>query len=355
MYYAKIGQPGAGLTNQMFCLVTSIIIAYSQGDKVVIVDKFYNDIAKEIYTPITEIFNIKDFNIFLKQKYDVIIVDKHNINFEILHVKYGIETNNIDITDYILKNYYKDRKLFINKEICIFNDIKYDPCPDIAKKVFLTYRINDYIIEEIYNENLEKNIDIDLNRECVFNLGWITPFNDNMFDTILTNILYHNDIVYNANTILKEIDMNSKINLIHLRLEEDAIKFWSKKNYMSQSDFKLFLERKYINLIENYFSKTDIIIILSHSFSNNVIDFLNENNYNYQFIHKFYDDREKNAIVDLLVSKCCNNIFIGNFNIFNLTGSTFTYYVSRCMQNKALKIFIDLDNIGKSECISQNH
>ena len=355
MYYAKIGQPGAGLTNQIFCLVTSIIIAYTQGDKVVIVDKFYNDITKEIYTPITEIFNIKDFNIFLKQKYNVIIVDKDNINFEILEVKYGIETNNIDITEYILKNYYKDRKLFINKENCILNDIKYDPCPEIAKKVFLTYRINDYIIEEIYNENLEKNIDIDLNRECVFNLGWITPFNDNMFDTILTNILYYNDIVCNANTILKGIDMNSKINLIHLRLEEDAIKFWSEKNYMSQSDFKLFLETKYINLIENYFSKTDIIIILSHSFSNNVIDFLNENNYNYQFIHKFYDDREKNAIVDLLVSKCCNNVFIGNFNIFNLTGSTFTYYVSRCMQNKPLKIFIDLDNIDKSEYIAQYH
>jgi hypothetical protein len=40
MYYSKIGEHGAGFTNQIFALITSIIIAYKKGEKVVIIDNF---------------------------------------------------------------------------------------------------------------------------------------------------------------------------------------------------------------------------------------------------------------------------------------------------------------------------
>ena len=98
-------------------------------------------------------------------------------------------------------------------------------------------------------------------------------------------------------------------------------------------------------------SETDENIIVSSSLSNGVIDFLNQNNYNYKFIDKFFDDREKNAIVDLLVSKCCNNIFIGNFNIKNRNGSTFSYYIWKCINENVTKIYIDLDKIYDMEVI----
>jgi hypothetical protein len=83
---------------------------------------------------------------------------------------------------------------------------------------------------------------------------------------------------------------------------------------------KNYIEKKYINLIENYISKTDETIILSSSLSNKVVDFLIENQYSFKFNQKFFEDREKNAIVDLLTAKYCNHIFIGNFNIKNLNG-----------------------------------
>ena len=43
-------------------------------------------------------------------------------------------------------------------------------------------------------------------------------------------ILYNNDFILKAKLRLKEINIEKKINIIHLRLEEDGIKHWSKIN-----------------------------------------------------------------------------------------------------------------------------
>jgi hypothetical protein len=345
MYYSKIGVTGAGFTNQIFAFITSIIKAYKKGDKIVIVDNFLNDINKPTYTPISKIFNINKINVFLKKNYDIIIVDKNNIQFEIITVKYGAdESNCIDLTDFIKEQYFKNNKLCINKN-CSFNNIKGDPCPGIVKKIILKYKINDYYFQQIYNEYLAKNIEINFDGPYIFIMEWINSFNDNMFDKILTNISYNDDFVFNSELILKNINTEKKVNVIHLRLEDDGIAHWSKMNNISRNEYKSCLEKKYINLIKNFLSETDENIILSSSLSNGVINFLNNHNYNYKFVDKFFNDREKDAIVDLLVSKCCNNIFIGNFNVKKYNGSTFSYYIWKCMNDTVTKIYIDLDKI----------
>ena len=114
IYYSKINSIGSGFTNQIFSLITSIIIACKNGNKVVAVDSFLNDISKTNYTPISQIFNIKEMNIFLKKTYGIIIVDKYDINFELSNVKYGTKTNNIDLTASIIEKFYKDNTLYIN-------------------------------------------------------------------------------------------------------------------------------------------------------------------------------------------------------------------------------------------------
>ena len=173
-----------------------------------------------------------------------------------------------------------------------------------------------------------------------------------MFDNILKIITFNSDFIIKSDLILKEININKKINIIHLRLEDDGLLHWSKQNDMTINNFKSHLEEKYINLIKKYISNADENIILSSSLSNGVIDFLNNNNYNYRFIDKCFKDREKNAIIDLLVSKCCNNIFIGNFNMKNLNGSVFSYYIWKYMTDAVTKIYIDLDNIYDDEVVN---
>jgi hypothetical protein len=68
MYYSSIGVKGSGLTNQIFSLITSILIAYFNNNKVVVVDYFSNDFSKTSYSCISQILDLKKINFFLKEK-----------------------------------------------------------------------------------------------------------------------------------------------------------------------------------------------------------------------------------------------------------------------------------------------
>jgi hypothetical protein len=344
MYFCKIFEKGSGLTNQIFSLITSIIIAYKNNHKVVVIDYFLDDYSLDNYTPITQIFDIEQINIFLKNTYDIIIIDKYNIDFELYDVLYGNKSIKIDITNHILKKFYKNNILFINKNT-ILNDICGDPCPNVIKQLFICYKINNYIINEVYNEHLKEDISFDyINSEYINTFNWINSHNIKMFEDILVNLKYNVNFIEKSNLIINNMINYKYINVIHLRIEDDAIKHWSKMNNMDQNTFKIILENKYINLIKTYINKDDLTIILSQSLSNNIINFLSDNDYNYTINEKFFNDREKNAIIDLLVSQQCNNIFIGNFNFKHLNGSTFSYYISKLLNN-VKKIAIDLDRI----------
>ena len=56
------------------------------------------------------------------------------------------------MTDNIKNEYLKNNKLVFKKQYS-FNNIKGDPCYGIVKNIIFKYKINDYYIEEIYNES----------------------------------------------------------------------------------------------------------------------------------------------------------------------------------------------------------
>jgi hypothetical protein len=274
MYYSKIGVKSYGLTNQIFALITSIILAYRKKENIIVVDNFLNDYSKESYSPVSEVLDLEQLNIFLKEKYNITLVDKES------------------------SNEYKNKK---------------------------------YIVE----------------------FGWIDKYDTSMFEDIIVNIKYNTSYIEKSKIILSKERFNpSKVNIIHLRIEDDAIKHWAKMNKLPQIVFKDYIENKYITLIDKYISKEDTTIILSSSLKNKVIDFLSANSYNYMINEKYFEEREKNAIVDLLTSQLCNNIFIGNYNPVLSRGSTFSYYISK--MTKATNICIDLDSIYDDEYIMKN-
>ena len=78
---SKIAGARYGLTNQIFCLITDIIKAYNEKKNILVVDKFLNDFSKNNYTCISEILDIDKTNIYLKNKYNIILVDKFKFNF----------------------------------------------------------------------------------------------------------------------------------------------------------------------------------------------------------------------------------------------------------------------------------
>ena len=350
-----------GFVNQLFILVSMIIKSNKNKNKILVLDNFLTDINIRKFIPISNIIDINKFNIFLQEHYNLEIYDKNNINFQIKSIKYGNDKIKIDLTDE-LKKYYDNNRLFISKKIDL-NKIKYDPIPYYPKKIYIEYSINNKEYEDTYDEYynyLKEDVlySFQQNDFILDTSGWWPLYNNrNVFDTILKNIVYQNEYNEIVKEFMKKIDKTKKINILHLRVEDDATNHWNKFNTLSNEDFKKKIEEKYINLIEKYIDKNDQNIILSYSTNNKVIEYLKTNNYKYFFIEKNVNmGREINALIDFLISKECNNIFIGNFdmNNKNINGSTFSYLISIILESTVKQILITLENINKKEDIYYN-
>jgi hypothetical protein len=347
--YTKIWQMGTGFTNQLFCLVTGIILAYNDKKKVLIIDDFHADIYKEnSYIPISKIFDINKINEYLSQKYDIVILSKNDLDFKIRHVNYGHNENFYDLTDRIINLFYKNNTLRIPKNINM-NFIKGDPCLGIQKTITIEYSLNNYNFTETFDEILKDHIVFDLNIATFrFIFGWVTRFNKTIFEDILSHIYYHSDYIKISEKAIDVLSMK-KVNVIHLRLEDDAIKHWSKMNNMDETSFFKCIVNKYIEIIRTYIDKNDENIILSYLVDNEVVGFLRDNGYKYHFVEKNNEGREINAMIDFLIAAKCNNIFIGNHNPEKLNGSTFSYYISLMLGSNIKKILIDVDHIMDNE------
>ena len=219
----------------------------------------------------------------------------------------------------------------------------------------ITSQENKYVIQEEVDEVLTADIVVD-----IFNSEYIYHFMNlqdmyignysSIFEDILPHIQYSTQFSnYALKTACKLI--NNKTNVIHLRVEPDAITHWCVINGMDYNTFQLKLELKYIELIQKYMNKDDGILILSNSSVNGIVDFLIRNNYKVLLSDKYFEDREKNAIVDLLVSKNCNNIFLGCINNRLWNGSSFSYYISKILDKNVIKVGIDIDFINNPECV----
>jgi len=298
------------------------------------------------YSVNNEVFNeeLKEKNNNLENDFVIDLPFHDNLNLKINWVKYGFEDTVVDLTDYIVKQCYKNHYLSISKDINL-NDIKGDPLPNHSKKLYINYSANNEIFtEELQEKNNKLENDFVIDNSSVDNsiLNLFCFYcNTVMFDEIAKNIHYNNYFIDLTNEFIKDIDFNNKINIFHLRFEDDAIKHWSEINNMPIDEFKKCVENKYTKIIKRYIKKNDLTIILTSSLSNSIIDYFENNNYNYKLTKKLFDEREKNAIIDFLISQICNNIFIGS------GGSTFSCYIAQNLRVK--KVMFNLDKITDDE------
>jgi hypothetical protein len=360
---------GTGLTNQIFFIIYAIINCINNNKKNLVINNFRLEPLTDKFCGINEIIDIHYLNILLK-KYDLFVYDIGNIVFNIDSVIYGLNDTNIDITKEILRLFYKNNKLFIPIGTNL-NNIGGDPFPGQEKKLYITYTINQQKTIEEYSEYIHKHIIIDLQNptnissweeidNCYIN-------NTELFDYLLKNIKFNNRLVkYSENALL--IDAHSecnhlpllnlkdkKVNVLHLRVEKDMTGHMLTHNKMTQEEYDIQLQDKYIELIKKYFSKDDIVFVLSYDLSNNVTNFLNDSGYEFYITKKnIFGGREQHAIIDLLIGEKCNNYYIGNWNFDIRQGSTFSYFLY--VRNNAVNnIFIDMYDIQKSEILKINY
>jgi hypothetical protein len=344
IFYLKIANEKTGLCNQIYSLASAICNCIKYNKNIVIISNFMKSIDTNNYCPISEIFNLNKLNLFLK-KNNITLFDHNYINISDMRVKYGRIDSNIDITDKV-KNIHN--KIIINKNTNI-NLLCEDPIINCTKKIFVSFYLNNTFFEFIYDEqngHTTQDIIFDFN-DISFNMmhNWDIlqeKSYNTFFKNFVNNIEYSDNInnkVFNTINNLQLYNYNGLINVIHLRLEDDAINHWSKQNNMCCSSFKNTLINKYITEIQQNIDKNYITIILSYSVDNEIINYLRNNQYNYKINSKDTSiGREINAIIDLSIGKLCNNVYIGPGS------STFTQCIINTINNRKTILF-DFDHI----------
>jgi hypothetical protein len=354
---ANINSSITGLSNQFFFLICEIIKAYYNNKDIVIFNSFLSEINTDKFIPISEIINMEKFGNYIYGKYKVTIFDKHNFTHKIISIKYGIKDKTVDITKDILNRYYKDGKLNITKK----DFLSYtDPMPNFSKKIFIEYSINNIIFKTEYDEYINRPttdiiFDFSDNKFTISRYGfWPDNINLKMANDIIKNLYCSfNEKFYVKVKEFKSLNkLDNKINVFHLRIEDDAIKHWSISNKIDINIFKQKIIDKYINIIKKYLDPNDTTIILSGCLNNKVIDFMKDNNYKYIFTDKDLNiGRELNGLLDLIIGGNCNNIFIGNYNPVCKNGSSFSYILSQNLNSKIKQILVNMDKINDQEII----
>lgn len=161
---------------------------------------------------------------------------------------------------------------------------------------------------------------------------------------ILNNLYFQPKLVSNPMKFLNEkknyFDI-SQLQIVHLRIEDDAILHWSSQNKMKRGEFFHKLCEKYTHLIEKHINKEDPILFLTGNIDNPVINYIKKHKYKYLYFTKTSKFREINAIMDLILGKMCSKVFIG------AGGSTFSdmIHTSFKFDNRVKSYFVNLDNI----------
>ena len=333
MLYIKISDENKTIIDKLFCLVNGIILAIEKKRKVVVFEDSTNMLIN--------ILDIDLMNKYLKNKFDIIITDT-NYEYSLDYIKYGAENFTFDLTEEIKTSFIfiKDDRLLILKNISL-NTIKGDPLFNIVKNLYIKYYINKISIIDIYEEN--RNCDIDINNK---NPEYIKTdknvnMNQDIFNNIIVNIQFKNIFQEKINIFDTEIkEINKNINVISLIPEEEL----NLSTYKDKDKEDIY--NKYIYLIKKYIDIGDFNIILSDSVTNTVIDFLTNNNYNYIIIENFFEEKEKNEIINLLSTRYSNKIYIGSYDHNNPSNYNFSYYATKLFDKEVLKICIDPKKIN---------
>lgn len=336
IYFARIMNYRSGVTNQIFSLINSIIIARSRKNYIVVVGQLLRDfVDMNSGIDLCKVIDLEKTNEYLK-KYNITLICKSQFDYKLNAIFYGESNHIIDITD-------QSPDIILPGTL---NSISGDPSPNTEKELFINYSINGIEYSDFYKEMHEHSIWVKGTYKEEYEFRFVNKLNESMYQDIMKHIVYHTKI---DNHLFLPVITNKNINVIHLRIEDDGIEHWSRQNNMKQEVFKQILEEKYINVIREHINPNYKTIIVGNKY-NKVVDFLSNNHYDYIYYDMNINGREIHAIYDLIQASQCNETFIGNFNHTNMNGSSFSYYISVVSNPKKI-ISLDIDNISSKPII----
>jgi hypothetical protein len=346
IYFLQLSHPHTGLCNQFNSLLSTICHCINH-EKIIVIDKFLQEIHTNHYLPISDIINLEETNLFL-EKYNIALIDGNfTNNLTIINATYGNHNVYTDVTT-IVNTFLHDNTFTINKYVNL-NSIFGDNLPNVSKHLKIHFLLNDHNhFKMVFNENngfLLNDINIDFsNKNYIQGQSWAlidSPSFISITTYIYKNLVFNHSINCISNHFIQTLNITdtTNVNIIHLRLEDDALAFWSIPNKLSTTDFYKKLTEIYIHLITTHINKTDKTIILTYNTDNEVINYLKHNNYEF-FIHDKIknNNREVNALIDMINAKHCNNVFIA------VGGSSFSWTICKLIHPRSI-LWLDINNI----------
>lgn len=329
VYFLKLAKdPGCGLCNQLYALCGCIDHQIqTQQHKIIIVDSFLKEINTNKRCPLGDILDLSYINsAFLLPQFNMLVLDQSNLRIQLEHIFWVIqhkttrEITNVHVKDEVLSLFFKDQTtLQIPKEYSI-------PLFDHDMLDFhIVLRFNEYPIKYSFKVNetgrsLANDIDMPLILTHRFQPSPRLYLGHSQFPERFAEISkqlrfqsrFHtqHDLLFNTFTFTL-VQPKSKINVLHLRMENDAMQAFSKQNHVSLDLFKTKVGEKYIHMIQTYLNPQDVTIVIANDFDNQVIAFLHQHHYRFVCSPKLYQERELNAIQDMLYFKECNHVFVG--------------------------------------------
>lgn len=299
-YYFYKNFWGGGFTNQFVFLMDHLIAIHRQKEpSIVFLDCFKDDYhSEEMISPFSDMIDIDWLNTVIFP--NIYIIDLYKIPKD---VRFGWVVNGIQHqldVDFLLPLIKE------NKTIYEINTTLIDPAYTCIKPFWITIES-----KQIYTELHElcgRILNISISNQ---NGKGIFIMNDNEFQNLFRYIPF----IPKATVRGISLWDYTKINVIHVRNEEDSINVWGEQNGIDAHIYEEELNNKYISMITEYISKDSINIVLTaRKHDNPVIKWLFENDY--QIFLPFHVNvqgkREQMAIRDLQIStEFGNSVFIG--------------------------------------------
>jgi hypothetical protein len=152
---------------------------------------------------------------------------------------------------------------------------------------------------------------------------------------------------------------NKPLSVFHCRNEPDSILHWSGQSRLSQAAFCDVLHRAYGDAILRHIPRDHHVLVLSYRVHDNpMLTFLRRHGYTFTIQHKAAGKgRELNALQDLTTAiESCSGVFVGNFSMERMRGSSFTYTILQKMRRPNIKcVLFDLDGLGNGIITPEIH
>lgn len=341
----KIQDVYTGFCNQWIQFFHGVIQCICDGVDVVVVDDFKTDIYSHGTCPIDEILDMETFCAHVYHQYGVAVVGKHHLSVSIESVFYGTMTSYLDVGQEFKNAFLQDQHLCVPPDVSL-NTLQNDPAENQKKSFRITYRITETMwIQKSYTEE-------DCGIDCHFTDIHYEQYAHWPRQIIwMVSLLHHCPFEghFYQQPIVENHDV---VHVIHVRLEYDAIRHWAYENQMAEEPFYNLLSDKYLTAIKEHM-RDGIVLVLSYNRDNYVVDRLDEMKRPYLFIEKnTKKGREWNAVRDMAIAeKYGNGVFIGNFDIYRMQGSTYSYFLmKKCRFQK--HVLIDIERIHEKPFVS---